>query len=468
MSDFPHLFLLVPWLTLGGADKFNLDLVAQLTRRHSWHITIVTTKIGDNSWRALFAPHVAAIVALPETAAPDRFPAIIAETIRSRGVTHALITHSQLGYLALPFLRAHCPGVVFADYVHIEEHGWRDGGYARDSVEYATYLDTTFVSSEHLRRWLIERQFETRRPGDPTTRRPDDPQNRSDEDRISVCTTNIDATQWDPRRHDRAAIRASLGIDQYMPVILFSARLHEQKRPLLLLEIALRLEAAGHRFVCLVAGDGPERPAMERFIADHALASVRLLGAQPNARIAELLAAADCFLLPSANEGIALALFEAMAMALPAVAADVGGQRELLTPACGTLIPLDGDQADQYVAAIAPLLTDATLRRAQGEAGRTRIVAHFQLDQMGDRMDALLRAARPLPLERLPNRAAARASQRAAIALAADELRVARGSHRSLVTIARPLYHALTRNPASPLARLTLAARRFITRFLVR
>jgi GT2 family glycosyltransferase len=43
----PRLLMLVPWLTLGGADKFNLDVVAQLTQR-GWEITIATTLPGDN------------------------------------------------------------------------------------------------------------------------------------------------------------------------------------------------------------------------------------------------------------------------------------------------------------------------------------------------------------------------------------------------------------------------------------
>jgi glycosyltransferase involved in cell wall biosynthesis len=50
------------------------------------------------------------------------------------------------------------------------------------------------------------------------------------------------------------------------------------------------------------------------------------------------MAATDIFFLPSQWEGIALTLFEAMAMQLVPVAADVGGQRELVTPDCGFLI----------------------------------------------------------------------------------------------------------------------------------
>ena len=44
-----RLLLIQPWATVGGADKFNLDLIAQL-RSRSWETTIVTTLDGDHSW----------------------------------------------------------------------------------------------------------------------------------------------------------------------------------------------------------------------------------------------------------------------------------------------------------------------------------------------------------------------------------------------------------------------------------
>ena len=38
----PRILLLVPWLAMGGADKFNLDLLTQLTQR-GWHACVATT-----------------------------------------------------------------------------------------------------------------------------------------------------------------------------------------------------------------------------------------------------------------------------------------------------------------------------------------------------------------------------------------------------------------------------------------
>src|SRR5690606_2540416 len=53
-KEKPRLLLIVPWLTVGGADKFNLDLIPQLKRR-GWEISIATTLPGDHSWLPVFS-----------------------------------------------------------------------------------------------------------------------------------------------------------------------------------------------------------------------------------------------------------------------------------------------------------------------------------------------------------------------------------------------------------------------------
>jgi hypothetical protein len=110
----------------------------------------------------------------------------------------------------------------------------------------------------------------------------------------------------------------------------------------------------------------------------------------------ELLAAADVFFLPSQWEGIALTLFEAMAMQVVPVAADVGGQRELVRPECGFLIPQGENELQEYVSALKQLLESPELRALMGQAGRQRIVEHFSMERMAGRMVELLNCAREL------------------------------------------------------------------------
>ena len=89
-----------------------------------------------------------------------------------------------------------------------------------------------------------------------------------------------------------------------------------------------------------IVGDGPSRPELESLRAELGLGeAVAFRGYQEDVR--PFLSAADFFVLSSISEGISIALLEAMAAGLPAVATDVGGNREvilqgetgLLTPA---------------------------------------------------------------------------------------------------------------------------------------
>ena len=110
----------------------------------------------------------------------------------------------------------------------------------------------------------------------------------------------------------------------------------------------------------------------------------------------ELQAAADIFFLPSKYEGLSLALYEAMAMKTVPVAADVGGQRELVTSDCGFLVPGGDDEIAGYVTAIKGLLEAPGLRHAMAAAGRERVMRYFTLEGMGDRMVASLKRATAL------------------------------------------------------------------------
>src|SRR5207253_6957413 len=107
------------------------------------------------------------------------------------------------------------------------------------------------------------------------------------------------------------------------------------------------------------------------FVRWHRLGGhVRLLGDVPHQRVRELLTASDLLLLPSEREGIALTLYEALATGVVPVAADVGGQRELVTPECGVLVPHGAHELAAYVDALQQLIEDPARRAQMAQAGR--------------------------------------------------------------------------------------------------
>ena len=375
----PRALFLLPWLTLGGSDKVNLDLVEQLTQRHGYEISVATTMTGDQSRMPLFAQFTTDIFVLQHFLRLVDYPRFLRYLIESRQIDVVLMSHSHLGYQLLPYLRAHCPRATYVDYCHIEVEQWQNGWYPRASVSYNALLDLAIVSSQHLQSWMVARG------GDP--------------DRIEVCYTNIDPQGWAPDPQIRERVRRELSISDNVRVILFAGRLCDQKQPRVFGQVMRQLHEKRVEFIALVVGDGEDRAWLEQFIREYDLrASVKLLGATPYSRLPGLMWASDIFFLPSKWEGIALSLFQAMASGLVIVGADVGGQRELVTSDCGILLPRSDEATEvrRYTETLEQLLRDPARCVALGQCARQRIAERFRGYEMGQRMVDLFQRARQL------------------------------------------------------------------------
>ena len=97
------------------------------------------------------------------------------------------------------------------------------------------------------------------------------------------------------------------------------------------------------------------------------------------------LAATDLYVHPALMEGFGIAVLEAMAMRKPVVATTTGGLPEIvLEGETGILVP-PGD-ADALARAVSSLLQNLARCKQLGEAGRTRVAAHFTVGAMMDRL----------------------------------------------------------------------------------
>jgi colanic acid/amylovoran biosynthesis glycosyltransferase len=164
------------------------------------------------------------------------------------------------------------------------------------------------------------------------------------------------------------------------PVLLCPARLVAVKGHSHLLEAAAQLVARGVPFQLWLAGDGPERAAIEHRIRERGLSEgIRLLGTVPHAELLGMYrdGRADCVVLSSLYEGLSVALVEAMAYGVPVVATAVGGVPELLEDGAGVLVP--PGNADALTEALARVLASATLRAQLAQAGRRRVEAEFDV-----------------------------------------------------------------------------------------
>lgn len=387
-KESPRLLLIVPWLTLGGADKFNVAMVRELIAR-GWEVTVATTLAGDNSWHPEFTKLTPDVFVTPNFLPKADVPAFLRYLIESRRPDSVMVSNSEFGYHLLPYLRAHCPEPTYVDLSHMEEPWWKNGGHPRYSAASQPMLDMNIVVSKHLKNWLVDRG--------------------ADEKRVEVCYVSAceDSRHWRRSVDAREKVRAGLDIADDQPVILYAGRIVEQKRPHMFAQTMRELVNAGQDFTCLVAGDGPDMGWLRGFVAEHGLEKqVRLLGAVPHAEMHDLMSASDIFFLPSMWEGIAISIYEAMSMELAVVGADVGGQRELVTKECGRLVPRRDEALElvDYVDALTEMLADPEGCRAMGRAGRERIRQGFEPSHMGDRIVELLALAEQWRVEhpRLP------------------------------------------------------------------
>lgn len=219
--------------------------------------------------------------------------------------------------------------------------------------------------------------------------------NRSESIRFTP-TTYRDDLFYPPTPNERRTLRERLlqsyGIGLDIPVVIFSGRLERQKNPLLALEAYARLRRC--RPACLVViGDGALRDEMESALTELKLReTVFMLGALSPERVADWLRAGDLFLMTSLYEGMPIALLEAQACGLPAVAANVGEVGTIIQEGLSGLL-VNSHSAEAYSNAMDNILSrdffcNMETRAAAVAPFRPSTVfesLYEEIDQLGER-----------------------------------------------------------------------------------
>jgi phosphatidyl-myo-inositol dimannoside synthase len=136
-----------------------------------------------------------------------------------------------------------------------------------------------------------------------------------------------------------------------------------------------------------VAGDGPERPRLERMAEELGVArAIRFLGRLPDEAVCELYRGADVFVLATRDEahtveGFGIVYLEASASGLPVVAARSGGAVEAVRGGVtGLLVPANDPIALARV--LVELLADPARRERMGRAGRRWVEEEMNWDRV--------------------------------------------------------------------------------------
>lgn len=173
-------------------------------------------------------------------------------------------------------------------------------------------------------------------------------------------------------------------------VVGMVARLEVHKDQPTLIRAAATVKSSGRPLKVWLIGEGSRRAEYQQLIRDLNLTdTVELLGMRRD--VPELLGAMDAFVFSAKpDEGLGVALIEALAAGLPIVATDVGACREvLLDGALGKLVP-EGDPA-AMAAVIRSLAENPEAARATASRGPARANEAFSIDEMAARYARCLR-----------------------------------------------------------------------------
>lgn len=363
----PNILVILPWLEMGGADKFNLEFIRKL--KGDYNFTIVTTLKADNKWLKVFSEQTDDIHLMGDFLNQNQYEEYIEYMIKSRDSKIVLFSNSEYGYDILPLLKVKFPDIPMMDYIHMEEEHWKNGGYPRMSVNNTAFLDKTLVTSEYLKKWCVDRGGR--------------------KDITDVVYINIDAELWKPKASEKNKLREELNLPIEKTIILFSGRFVDQKQPLVLLDTIKRLKEKNVDFLAILCGDGPLRGDMDNFINKHEIQDkVWIMGAIANTIMPKYINSCDIFFLPSQHEGIAFSVYEAMACGKVVVGAKVGGQAELVDKTTGFLIEKStpAKEAQQYSEILEDIILNPSKLDKMSENSRKRIESSFDVNMMSERM----------------------------------------------------------------------------------
>jgi glycosyltransferase involved in cell wall biosynthesis len=136
-----------------------------------------------------------------------------------------------------------------------------------------------------------------------------------------------------------------------------------------------------------VIGEGPERRSLEHLAQKHNIASkLRFWGHLPRQQVLEKLAQCDVLVHPSFHDSGGWVCLEAMTARRPVICLDLGGPALQVTEDTGFKVPAVTPEqvVNDLAEAMHRLAEDPALRTRIGEAGRRRVLEHFDWDKKGE------------------------------------------------------------------------------------
>ncbi len=358
------ILFIFPWMVVGGADLFNLELIKRLDKKKYTSI-VLTTFPTNNTLRQKFVEAASEVYDMSGFMDRNDYIKFVDYIIKSRNVDILFNSNSTYGYSMIPYVKSRYPKVAVLDYIHSIDLKDPRGGFGRYTKDCEAYIESTYACNEFTTN-QIKTMFE--------------------KENVETLYIGTDSDKFDPKKFDSDELRSELNIPKENKVITFIARLSEEKRPKLFVKIANELLKNRKDLTFVIAGDGPKRRSVESQINKYKINdNFILLGMASETE--KVYAISDVTVNCSRLEGLALTAYESLSMGVPVVSADVGGQKELINDSVGKIVPykekttkIEKEQEIQnYVDAINYCLENQT---KLSKNSRKRILEGFSFELM--------------------------------------------------------------------------------------
>lgn len=209
---------------------------------------------------------------------------------------------------------------------------------------------------------------------------------------ITIIPSGVDCRRFSPPTPEqRAAARGALGLAPDQVAIAAVGGLELRKGHRYLLDAIAQLRGPWPTLRCFIAGDGSQRGALAEQARRLGLEKpLQFLGSIEDPRT--LFWAIDIYVQPSVKEGLGVALLEAMACGLAAVASRAGGMAEVVEDGRSGVLVAAADSG-ALAGALGELIDSPAVRSSIGAAARERVERNFSMETMAHRTLALYQSS---------------------------------------------------------------------------
>lgn len=199
---------------------------------------------------------------------------------------------------------------------------------------------------------------------------------------VLIPGVGIDLDKFQKKEPTRQEIRNKLGIPDEKIILMSVGELTKRKNHMVVIEALARLKE--YDILYVICGDGPLKAQLRAKAEELGVRDrLKLLGFRKD--IAELHKAADIFVFPSLQEGLPVALMEAMASGLPIVASKIRGNEDLISNNQGGYL-VNPTDSEQVAKAIEKMIQNPK-KREKMEKRNLEIITKYGQETVLQKMD---------------------------------------------------------------------------------